>query len=87
MLFRSELINGNDYNEENGEYEEIFQYFLFDASDWTIEKIKSCTDLIVYYCNDLELYVLGVDHYGTSWDYVLTSVDFTTDLEKALASN
>ena len=79
------LVNGVDFDEENEEYTEIYQYFICSISDWALKKAKE-TDLIIYYCNDLDVYVLGVDHFGTSWDYVLTDVEFTTDLEKALNS-
>ena len=29
---------------------------------------------IVYYSEELDLYIWGVTHYGTSWDYVLTDI-------------
>lgn len=63
-----ELENGNDFDEENNRYEEIFQYYIID--DGLANILKRHTDEIVYYHNGLEVYVLGVTHFGTSWDYV-----------------
>lgn len=64
------IINGEFYDEESDEYAEIYQYFLFTASDFEIELIKENTNLLVFYSEKLDLYVLGVTHFGTSWDYV-----------------
>ncbi len=38
------------------------------------EFLKEHTDEIVFYNENLELYIWGVTHWGTSWDYVLTNV-------------
>ena len=38
-------------------------YFLFDY-----------TDEIVFYNENLDIYVWSITHFGTSWDYVLTNV-------------
>lgn len=48
-------------------------------SDYIISKrgyefLKEHTDEIVFYNENLELYIWGVTHWGTSWDYVLTNV-------------
>ena len=32
------------------------------------------TNEIVFYSEDLDMYLWGVTHYGTSWDYVLTDI-------------
>lgn len=71
-----ELVTGSDYDEETEEYTEIYQYFICDISSWALEKIENeySDELIIYWCEDLQVYVLGVDHLGTSWDYVLTGV-------------
>lgn len=41
-----------------------------------IEELESEQDIneIVYYNETLDMYLWGVTHYGTSWDYVLTSI-------------
>lgn len=32
------------------------------------------TDEIVYYNSELDMYIWGITHFGTSWDYVLTNI-------------
>lgn len=53
-------------------YNEIFQYYIIDENG--AEILKRHTKEIVFYNYDLDLYVWGVTHYGTSWDYVLTDI-------------
>lgn len=56
---------------EQDEQPEIFQYYIVsDAGARTLEEINE----IVFYNDALDMYVWGVTHWGTSWDYVLTSV-------------
>lgn len=76
---------GTDYDEENDEYTEIYQYYLIDADNYTLEKLReiNCDDVIIAYSETLEEYVLMVDHYGTSWDYVMTSFEPTENLGEA----
>lgn len=57
---------------EDIRYSEIFQYFII--SDNGAEILKEYTDEIVMYNTELDMYVWGVTHYGTSWDYVLTDI-------------
>ena len=75
----------SDYNEEEEEYIDIYQYYLIDIDYYTIEKLKElkCKDVIIAWSETLQNYVLMVDHFGTSWDYVLTDIEPTTDFEKA----
>lgn len=74
-----ELVNGNDYDEENERYEDIFQYYIID--DNGAEILKNWTDEIVYYNTELDMYLWGVTHYGTSWRYVLTDIEVEDDDE------
>lgn len=75
----------SDYDEENDEYLDIYQYYLLEINNYTLEKLQEikCKDLIIAWSDTLEEYILLVDHFGTSWDYVLTSIEPTTDFEKA----
>ena len=57
---------------EDAHYEDIFQYFII--SDNGAEILKDYTDEIVFYNEELDMYVWGVTHWGTSWDYVLTDI-------------
>lgn len=75
-LFYTEI--GCDYiepNQVNGyidNQQEIYQYYII--SDNLAEILKDLTDEIVYYIDYLDIYVWGITHYGTSWDYVLTNI-------------
>ena len=78
------LVN-SDYDEKTEEYIDIYQYYLIDCNDYIIEKLNDikCKDVIIAYSEKLEQYILLVDHFGTSWDYVLTDFEPTSDFEKA----
>ena len=67
-----EEVNGSEYDEENDEYIEVFQYFII--SDYGAKILQEMTDEIVWYNDSLDMYVWGVTHWGTSWDYVLTDI-------------
>lgn len=56
---------------EQDEDQEVFQWFIVD--DWGARLLQDI-DEIVYYNEKLDMYLWGVTHYGTSWDYVLTSI-------------
>lgn len=51
--------------------EDIFQFFIVSRSG--AEILQKCGE-IVFYNDALDLYVWGVTHCGTSWDYVLTNI-------------
>ena len=77
----------NSYNEETGESEDIFQYFIVDCDNWRMEQYQKWlqenekeSDIILYYDNRLEIYVLGVTHFGTHWDYVPTSIEIKREV-------
>lgn len=57
---------------EQDEGQEVFQWFIVD--DWGARLLQQETNEIVYYNDTLDMYLWGVTHYGTSWDYVLTNV-------------
>jgi len=56
-----EQVNG-DLNYED----EIFQWYIVSEPSFAIRFTKEP----VFYDNELHLYVLGVTHFGTDWDYV-----------------
>ena len=66
-----ELESGSDYDEEEDSYAEIFQYYIVD--DYGAEILKEAGE-IVYYNEELDMYLWGVTHWGTSWDCVLTDI-------------
>lgn len=51
--------------------QEVFQWFIVD--DWGARLLQEI-DQIVYYNEKLDMYLWGVTHYGTGWDYVLTKI-------------
>lgn len=68
----------NEINEQIEELEneqdddpEVFQWFIVDY--WGARLLQDINE-IVYYNEKLDMYLWGVTHYGTSWDYVLTSI-------------
>ena len=58
------------YDEENDSYTEIFQYYITDASSDDVKYLEKHFGLLFSYSDMLECYILCVDHWGTSWDYV-----------------
>lgn len=72
-----EQINSLEYEQENNP--EIFQYYII--SDNGAEILQTWTNEIVFYIDYLDIYVWGVTHWGTSWDYVLTNIKIEKDGE------
>lgn len=60
-----------ELEEEQDGYSEIYQYFIVDGSG---AEILERFGEIVFYNEALDMYVWGVTHWGTSWDYVLTNI-------------
>lgn len=50
--------------------QDYYQYFLTDCSQDDAEKLNKWFGLNFLYSEKLDLYILAVDHYGTSWDYI-----------------
>lgn len=68
----------NEINEQIEELEseqdqepEVFQWYIVD--DWGARLLQEINE-IVYYNETLDMYLWGVTHYGTSWDYVSTNI-------------
>lgn len=61
----------NELEEEQDYTDEIYQYYIVD--DNGAEILKEINE-IVFYNEELDMYVWGVTHYGTSWSYVLTDI-------------
>lgn len=70
-----ELVNGLDFDyeeEEIIEEPEVFQWYI--VSDLGAQIIQDYTNEILYYHDKLDIYLWGVTHWGTGWDYVLTDI-------------
>lgn len=57
-----ELLNGDD------SIDEVFQFYIIP--DYVATHLIAHTNEIIYYYENLDIYILGVTHCGTSWDYV-----------------
>jgi cell fate (sporulation/competence/biofilm development) regulator YmcA (YheA/YmcA/DUF963 family) len=62
----------DELDSDNGTTPECFQFFI--VSDQGAELIQEYTDDPLFYCEALDMYIWGVTHWGTSWDYVLTDI-------------
>ena len=80
MFDNWQLVNGSDYDEENDEYTEVFQWFI--VSDNGAQMIQDYTNEILFYNAKLDIYLWGVTHYGTMWDYVLTDIPYNCGYEE-----
>lgn len=80
-----EFVLNSDIDEENDEPIDIYQYYLIDINEYTLEKLQelNCKDLIIAWSETLEEYVLFVNHFGTRWDYVMADVEWTTNYTEA----
>lgn len=65
------LENGFEESDD-GYYQEVYQYYI--VSDNGARFLMDYTDEIVYYHDELDMYLWGITHFGTSWDYVLTDL-------------
>ena len=74
--FILELWSGDEImeneNKDDVTYKEIYQWYII--TEGGADYLKEYTDEIVYYHEKLDLYVWGITHFGTSWDYVNTDI-------------
>ena len=62
-----------DWEIVTGEFKDmIFQDYII--SEYGYKFLEEYTDEIVYYHQQLDMYLWGITHFGTSWDYVLTDI-------------
>jgi len=57
-------------DEDSEDMMEIYQWFIFGASECDIKYLEERFGLLFTYSDLLDNWVLCVHHYGTSWDYV-----------------
>lgn len=65
---------------EQDEQPEIYQYYII--SDCAADFLQRYTNEIVYYIETIDIYVWGITHFGTSWDYVLTNIKIENESEE-----
>lgn len=69
----------DELEEEQEDCPEIYQYYI--VSDNGAEILKEINE-IVFYNEELDMYIWGVTHYGTSWSYVLTDIPCNVPYEE-----
>ena len=86
--------NGNyktreDYeNDETGTIEEyhedVYQYYLCNLSRWDLDYIKDfkSDSIIISYSDLLDCDVLMVTHWGMSWEYIITDIELTDNVNE-----
>lgn len=86
ILQLDEFLFDNIVVGEIGEDTEIYQAYIIDIANYNIEylqeNLENTNDIIIAYSDMLDCYVLLVDHFGTSWDYVPTDIKLTDDLDE-----
>lgn len=66
------LYSGDEVDDEGNPYD-IFQHYIISKDG--VEILRHWTDEIIYYNQELDIYLWCVTHYGTAWDYVLTDIE------------
>lgn len=57
-------------DEDEQDDEEVFQWFII--SNDAAQFFMKFTNELIYYSDSLDMYLLGVTHFGTAWSYVMT---------------
>lgn len=80
------VVSGGLYDEDNDTYTDIYQYFIVDMHKCSYDFIEKYlqNNIILFYSDVLDVHVLGVDHFGTSWSYVLTGIEYTTEYKESM---
>ena len=62
---------GDDIINDLDLYTDIYQWYIIRESDVSLLE----NDYPIYYCDELDLYIVGITHLGVSWDMVYTNVE------------
>ena len=62
---------GDDIINDLGLYPDVYQWYIIRECDVFLLK----NDYPIYYCDELDLYIVGITHLGMSWDMVYTDVE------------
>ncbi len=75
QIIENEIYDINDriaeLESEQDDEPEVAQWYIVD--DWGSRLLQKINE-IVYYNETLDMYLWGVTHCGTRWDYVLTNI-------------
>ena len=73
--FELEFLNYNDFKGINPYELDIFQYYIIKENDKKL--FEKYTDYPIFYCNELDLYLIGITHYNIGFNLVFTKKSFT----------
>ena len=62
---------GDDIINDLGLYPDVYQWYIVRECDVFLLK----NDYPIYYCDELDLYIVGITHLGMGWDMVYTDVE------------
>ena len=62
---------GDDIINDLDLYTDVYQWYIIRESDVNLLE----NDYPIYYCDELDLYIVGITHLGVSWDMVYTDVE------------
>ena len=69
-----EFVGYDDWDLVNGDDEqEVYQYYIISQQGYEILDYIAPSE-IVYFNEELDMFLWGITHFGTSWDYVLTDL-------------
>jgi hypothetical protein len=69
-----------DWEMISGKFDQaVMQDYII--SEYGFEILADYTDEIVFYNENLDMYIWSITHFGTSWDYVLTDIKLVKDGE------
>lgn len=63
-----------DLYDEDDNMVDIYQWYITDCNKSDVEYLEKHFGLLFTYSDKLDCYILCVDHWGTSWDYVTCEV-------------
>ena len=81
MMSAYDAIAVYDEDEDEYTYPEIYQWYITDCNEYEKEALEEY-DIQLVYNEAMDLYILPVTHYGTRWDYVITSVEWSTNWDE-----
>ena len=73
------ILENGEEEDEDGYYLEVYQYYII--TDRGARFLEEYTDELVYYHEGLDMYLWGITHFGTNWDYVTTDIKLTQGAE------
>lgn len=73
-----ELENGKE-EDDDGYFQDVYQYYIITYNGARL--LGEFTDELVFYHEELDMYLWGITHFGTSWDYVLTDIKLKIHLQ------